>query len=82
TATLSPYTAHALAVTQGDVVDLSTEDRSLADLFISVSAAVADGTVTIVDGIIDAPANLFLPGEVVSVTNIRSAYHELAGAKA
>ncbi|HTV72834.1 MAG TPA: molybdopterin-dependent oxidoreductase [Candidatus Acidoferrales bacterium] len=82
TVTLSPHTALVLGVTEGDVVDLVDEERTLSDLFVVLSAAASDGTVTIVDGIPDAPANSFVAGESVTLMNIRSAYHELAGAPA
>jgi NADH-quinone oxidoreductase subunit G len=82
TATLAPLTALTLGVTAGDVVDLVGEERTLPELFVVVSAAATEGTVTIVDGVPDAPANRFLAGDSVTLSNIRSAYHELAGAPA
>jgi NADH-quinone oxidoreductase subunit G len=82
TATLGPQTALTLGVTAGDVVDLVGEERTLPELFVVVSAAAPEATVTIVDGVPDAPANRFLAGDSVTLANIRSAYHELAGAPA
>ncbi|HEX3550104.1 MAG TPA: molybdopterin-dependent oxidoreductase [Candidatus Elarobacter sp.] len=57
-AVLSPATARALGVTDGDRVDAAaTHGHVLRDLGVRVDARVPDGAVMLLDGLVAAPAN-------------------------
>jgi hypothetical protein len=49
------------------------------DLLVDVRAAMPSGTVALIDGLPDDPANCFPEGAMVQVTNIRKAHALLAG---
>jgi NADH-quinone oxidoreductase subunit G len=58
----------------GDVVDLVSVDGTRLDkLVVRTSARVARGNVFVIDGLPEAPANLFADGAAVSVENVRKA---------
>jgi len=81
TATLSANSARELGVVEGDVVDVVAGARALRGLIAQVRSEAVDGTVTIIDGLPGAPANVFFAGEAVALHNRRSARPELAGSK-
>jgi hypothetical protein len=79
TATFSATSARELGVCEGDVVDVAAGARALRGLVVRVREDAVDGTVTVVDGLAGAPANVFFEGEAVTVQNRRSSRPELAG---
>jgi NADH-quinone oxidoreductase subunit G len=82
TAAFSARTALACGVADGDLLDIAAGERALRGLTVRVREQGADDTVTIVDGLPDAPANIFVSGEAVTLRNHRLARAELTGASA
>ena len=71
--TLSPATAASAGLHAGDVLDLVVAgERTLPGLDVFVARDAADGTATVIDGLPDAPASAFVPGETVVATNVRA----------
>jgi len=70
---VNPRTAQAANVNVGDVVDLVAGGRTLGGLRVRIAPSHIDGTVTIIEGLPDAPASAFGGGEAVTLTNVRSA---------
>lgn len=74
TATLSPATAQARGLADGDRIDLTAaKGRTLPDLVVRVDPRAADGTVTIVGGLPEAPSNLLGDGTAVEIGAVRPA---------
>ena len=61
----APRTAQAHDVRDGDMIDLHAGERALRELTVRVRDTVPEGTVTLLDGIAEAPANVFAAGELV-----------------
>jgi NADH-quinone oxidoreductase subunit G len=80
TVTLSARTADDMGLVDSDVIDVVAGERRLCDLIVRVREHAPVGTVTIIDGLPDAPANIFSAGEAVTLLNRRSSRGELAGA--
>ncbi len=66
-------TARDLGIEPGDIVDLCAGDGYVRDLTVALDAALAPGTVAIVDGLPGAPANALGAAASVSLANVRSA---------
>jgi NADH-quinone oxidoreductase subunit G len=81
-ATLSPATALAAGVSDGETVDLAVGQRVVHDLLIAVDDGAIDGAISIVDGIPAAPANDLLEGEMARLINVRSVRALAAGGAA
>jgi anaerobic selenocysteine-containing dehydrogenase len=78
-AALSAQDATALGVQTGNYIDLESGTTVIHDLLVDVRAAMPPGTVALIDGLPDDPANCFPEGAMVQVTNIRKAHAVLAG---
>ena len=65
--TLNAKTAAAAGVRAGDVVELRAGERSIAGLSVRVLDGCADGVVSVIDGLADAPASAFVGGETVTL---------------
>ena len=72
-AALSPNTARSLALATGDCVDLESDGRVMHDLLVEIRAGVLDGVVELIAGLPDDPANVFAPGAVAAIANVRKA---------
>ena len=71
-AVLSARAAAAAGVRSGDTIDLLAGGQAvLRELSVRVSENAPDGTVGIVDGLVEEPANRVAAGTGVSVGNIR-----------
>ena len=79
-ATLSPASAAAAGVNEGDTVDLAVDQRVVHDLLVKVDEGAIDGAISILDGIPAAPANDILEGEMARLINVRPARTLAAGA--
>jgi hypothetical protein len=79
-ATLSPASAAAAGVSEGDTIDLAVDQRVVHDLLVRVDDGSIDGAISIVDGIPAAPANDILEGEMARLINVRPARTLAAGA--
>ncbi len=77
-AIVAPETARALDVNDGDLVDVVAGDRTLPDLAIRIVADATPGTLAVIDGLSQAPANAFTGGEAIALANVRPA-RALAG---
>ncbi|MBV9972181.1 MAG: molybdopterin-dependent oxidoreductase, partial [Candidatus Eremiobacteraeota bacterium] len=77
-AAVSTSLARKLNIETGDCVDLEGAGFTMHDLLVEVRPSLPDDVVAIIDGLPDAPANLFAKDAEVSVTNVRSG-RELAG---
>jgi NADH-quinone oxidoreductase subunit G len=78
TATFAPATAAAAGLEAGDVVDLALGAELLRDLAVAIDSDVLAGTVSVTDGLPDAPANAFAGGDRVTIRNVRPARGALA----
>jgi NADH-quinone oxidoreductase subunit G len=79
-ATLAAETAAAYGVGPGDLVDVIAGDRTLYDLVVQVAPGAAPGVAVVLDGLPSAPANAFVDGEEVTLSNVRKAEGELVEA--
>jgi anaerobic selenocysteine-containing dehydrogenase len=70
---LSERTAAVAGVRDGDIVDVVAGERTLSGLVVRIAPNYVDGTVTILEGLPDAPASAFEGGQTVALTNIRAA---------
>ncbi|MBV8364160.1 MAG: molybdopterin-dependent oxidoreductase [Candidatus Eremiobacteraeota bacterium] len=77
-AAVSTSLARKLNIETGDCIDLEGAGFTMHDLLVEVRPSLPDDVVAIIDGLPDAPANLFAKDAEVSVTNVRSG-RELAG---
>jgi hypothetical protein len=73
TVALSERTAAVAEVHDGDLVDIVAGERTLSGLVVRVGSHYVDGTVTILEGLPDAPASVFEGGQTVVLANIRAA---------
>jgi NADH-quinone oxidoreductase subunit G len=80
TAKVSPATAAKIGVIGGSVIDLTAGSRSLKDLKVAIEPALEDGWIAILDGLSEAPANIFASGEPIGIENIRGG-RQLAGSR-
>ena len=71
-AAISPEDAAELGVNSGDYIDLAHGDDMLHDLLVEVRKGMPRGTIALIGGLPDSPANT-LGGARVSVANIRRA---------
>ena len=58
---------------EGDIVDVVAGERTLSALAVRILPHHVDGTVTVFEGVPEAPASAFRSGEAVALANIRSA---------
>lgn len=72
-AAISVGDAKALGVEMGDYVDLHSGDRVMHDLLVEVRANVPRGTVVLIGGLPDDPANALGADAVATITNVRNA---------
>jgi len=70
---LNERTAAAAGVRNGDIVDVVAGERTLSGLLVRIVPHHIDGTVTVLEGLPEAPASAFRGGETVSLAGIRSA---------
>lgn len=81
-AAISTEDAIEFGVETGDYIDLSSGERTMHDLLVEVRPGVPQGTIVLIGGLPDGPANLFGAG-AVEVSNIRkNLSREPAGAPA
>jgi NADH-quinone oxidoreductase subunit G len=73
TLALNARTAAKAGVAQGDLADLTAGEHRLAGLEVRIDKECLDGTVMVIDGLPDAPANVFADGENVAIGNVRAA---------
>ncbi len=73
-AALSTQDAAGLGVDTGDYIDLVCEDRIIHDLLVEIRPGMPRGTVALIDGLPDDPANCFREGASVQVHNVRKAH--------
>jgi len=78
-ATLGVAAAAALGARDGDLIDVRGARATMRDLHVRISAEMGDGSIRVVDGIPEAPANGLADGEPVVLENLRPAA-ELIGA--
>jgi predicted molibdopterin-dependent oxidoreductase YjgC len=78
-AALSAEDATALGVQTGDYIDLESGTTVIHDLLVDVRQTMPPGTVALIGGLPDDPANCFPEGTMVQVTNVRKARALLAG---
>jgi anaerobic selenocysteine-containing dehydrogenase len=78
-AAISDEDAAELGVKTGDYIDLDSGGRTIHDLLVEVRPAMLRGSVALIDGLPDDPANCFAEGATVRVTNIRKTHAVLAG---
>ena len=71
-ASFSAEDAQALGVKTGDYVDLSDGTTVMHDLLVEVRVQLPKGSVALVCGLPDDPANCFADGSIVNATNVRS----------
>ena len=78
-AAIAPDDAARSGVRTGDYIDLvlrdapgGTQDDTMHDLLVDVRAGMPAGTVALIDGLPDDPANLFGDGTAVEIANVRS----------
>jgi anaerobic selenocysteine-containing dehydrogenase len=87
-AALSPDDAAELGVSTGDYVDLVLDRGSdvvrqahhdtLNDLLVEARPGMPRGSIALIGGLPDGPANVFVADAIVSVTNIRRVSEEAA----
>ena len=78
-AALSPEDAAELGVSTGDYIDLAQDDTLvLHDLLVDVRPGMPRGSIALIGGLPDGPANVFVADARVSVTNIRRVSEETA----
>jgi NADH-quinone oxidoreductase subunit G len=70
-AAVCPQDAQLLGLSTGDYVDLAVGDATIHDLLIEVRAGVASGSVVLIGGLPDDPANELGAGVTARVTNVR-----------
>ena len=73
TAALSEHTAAVAEVHDGYLVDIVAAEGTLRGLVVRVAPNHVDGTVTILEGLPDAPASAFEGGQTVALANVRAA---------
>ena len=78
-AAISPSLARRLDLATGDCVDLQGDDFTMHDLLVEERSTLPDDVVAVIDGLADAPANVFAPAASVTIVNVRRSA-ELAGA--
>ena len=71
--TLNERTAAEAGLREGDIVDVVAGERTLSALAVRILPHHVDGTVTVFEGVPEAPASAFRSGEAVALANIRSA---------
>ncbi|HET7815495.1 MAG TPA: molybdopterin-dependent oxidoreductase [Candidatus Baltobacteraceae bacterium] len=71
-AAFSAEDAQALGVKTGDYVDLSDGKTVMHDLLVEVRPRMPKGSVALLCGLPDDPANCFADGSILSATNVRS----------
>ncbi|MDQ6826676.1 MAG: molybdopterin-dependent oxidoreductase, partial [Candidatus Eremiobacteraeota bacterium] len=77
-AAFSAADACRLGLKTADYVDLKSTGETLHDLLVVVRPALEEGTVVLIDGLPDEPANALPVGAPVEVVNVRKAGGELA----
>jgi NADH-quinone oxidoreductase subunit G len=78
-AAISAQDAAELGLKTCDYVDLEGEGRTMHDLLVEVRATMPRGTIALIGGLPDDPANLFGEGAFVRITNVRKADAALVG---
>jgi anaerobic selenocysteine-containing dehydrogenase len=66
-ATFGPAAAASFGVRSGDLIDVVAAGKVLAGLVAAVDEAAPEGTLGVVDGLPEAPANAFADGEPVDI---------------
>ncbi len=69
-ASVAPATAASLGVETGDYIDLRSGEVTMHDVLVEVRQGIAPGTIVLIDGLPDDPANLF-GGARAGVENVR-----------
>jgi NADH-quinone oxidoreductase subunit G len=72
-AAISAADAAELGLKTCDYIDLQCEERTMHDLLVEVRENIPRGTIALIDGLPDDPANLFGEGALVRISNIRKA---------
>jgi hypothetical protein len=70
-AALSIEDANRLGVATADYIDLQGGEQTLHDLLVEVRPGLQSGTVVVIDGLPDEPANTVAPGSRLEVVNVR-----------
>ncbi|HET9096332.1 MAG TPA: molybdopterin-dependent oxidoreductase [Candidatus Baltobacteraceae bacterium] len=78
-AAISAEDASELGLKVGDYVDLVQGERVMHDLLVEIRPNMPRGTVALIDGLPDDPANCFPEGASVRVGNIRKTHAIMAG---
>ncbi len=78
-ATFAPETAAEAGLRAGDIIDLTGDAGTLAGLIVRLSDAALPGVIAVLDGLPDAPANMFAEGAAVRVANVRAPEGALVG---
>ncbi len=81
-AALSIADAHRLGAATSDYLDLQIDDHIMHDLLVEVRPSLEPGSVVVIDGLPDEPANALLPGSRAEVVNLRKTSGELVAAGA
>ncbi|MDQ6932356.1 MAG: molybdopterin-dependent oxidoreductase [Candidatus Eremiobacteraeota bacterium] len=81
-AALSIADANRLGVATSDYVDLQSYDQTMHDLLVEVRPGLEPGSVVVIDGLPDEPANALAPGSCPEVVNVRKTAGELIAAGA
>ncbi len=80
-AAISMTDANLLAVETSDYIDLQCGEQTMHDLLVEVRTGLERGTVVVIAGLPDEPANSLPPGSRVEVVNVRQgAARAVAGA--
>ncbi|MDP9110428.1 MAG: molybdopterin-dependent oxidoreductase, partial [Candidatus Eremiobacteraeota bacterium] len=80
-AALSPADAARLGLETGDYVDLESDDVTLADLLVEVRPGMQPGTLALIGGLPDGPANALSSGSARVVNVRKTGALELEGAR-